>query len=1292
MYSQPVTEQEEQRLTRLGLMGLIAALVLGAAILLAVAGPPRAPESVPRWETVVAALRGSDVPLYAVAYLLTMAAWGIWLWIVASLLLSLIVRSAEALGHGAGWVRWLRVMSDQVTLPAVRRLVDGALVATMVVNLARPGVAAGEAAPMPAATTITLAPPPDNASLSPAPLGEAAPSPTALTLPSEAPRETEHGARQREHTVVAYTVQRGDNLWEIAQRFYGTGFEYPRLVNANAGRIMAGGQRFTHAGVIQPGWVLRVPLPSRALEAVEDQPVYVVEAGDTLEGIAARLLGQEEAWPQLFLANRGIARLEDGRILTNPSLIWPGLRLRLPLPVSRLLVTELPPAVEPAHDRAARPVPAPASVASPTLLEAFGRTPKAIEGAEPSATPPVLSAPATPSAGLAPPLALLPPLPTGEHSEATDLDRPHQPTSVPTPADAPTEQRSGPPAPESPVEPEAHESTGTPLSYGAAGLAVAVAAAGAGLLARRGVRRRLSEPPVPAAEPLVPAGSDFADVEFSHAYAQRLHSGEPEAATLVAERVLRLLRERGLHHVAVVAARQRRTAAGLTLALTLRAERADQVQLLDLASAIGIRLGGAGEAWLTSDQDVMLHLSGLKLLGLMTTPPWLEAKPAPAATPTWLLPLGILPTGEKLYANWLELGHVLVAGLPGSGTHVVLTSIVTALAARCSPDTLRLWTIAGRHVLPDQLRALPHHHGSFIDPADEGGLHSTLQALRAELERRVQAPVAPETGARVPAAGQPHLVVVVDGLEALPDDGTTLEMVGSLGPAHGVHLLAATTDQGSLSDGVLDHFGTRFVLQTLDEAHSIQLLGQPDAADLANGDLFLRLNGRMPMRARGFRVSTDHIAQLVQLMMPAPGTLGTSRAPDAFSTPHTLDTFSISETPSTRQPATAATTTGATGPTAPDRPPSAQTTSPPPSTLDLAGESASAEERHDHWPGPSPAIAPSARTVQEPDAALCETHHTNASSASTALAVKAEINALPAPQASLLQITCFGGFMVSSGDRRISPAGDDYSHFKSWEVLTFLAAHPDGAVSKDTLLAAIWPEVDLERATNRLRVTMARLRAVLTRQVPGLTASVVRAERNGTCHLDTRVVSSDVHRFLALTRNTTHLPPSDAKLALQEARALYRGDLLAGPDVPFNEWVHAREDSGLSLQERYREVYYRATQQLAQLFYREGQAALAVPLYKTLLKAEPTLEDIVQELFRCYEQLQDLPSLIREERSLRQALREAYGDADNPHEEPEAFQPDVETVALFREIHAKLRASGTAEATRETDADVSRAK
>jgi LysM repeat protein len=411
-------DNEQRRSSYLGLVSLLVGLLLGAVVLEVAAGPPHLPTNLLDWNEVGAILRGSSLPLDVLAYILSMAAWALWLWIVASLLLRVIVLVTDAILHGAAWVATLRAVSDRVTLPVVRRAVDGALVAVFVVNVASRAVSGAAAASLPAVATPHVA----------------AVRPHATMSGSDAGTRNGHTHRQD----ASYTVQAGDTLWAIAQRFYGTGYEFPRLVAANVGRQMTKGERFTAAGVIQPGWVLRIPLPSQTVTEFNGGHYYAVEEGDTMQGIAARLLGSDARWRTLFDANRGTARL-DGQVLTDPDLIWPGLRLKLP--------------ADAIH------------VAPPHPYRAGQHTAPRPE--KPRKNPPRRRLSPTP---VEPTPTLSPPTPTSQPAVAT---------STPTASSGPAVSVPG---------------NETDLIVGAAGVAAATAAGGAALVARRRVRRSLTRP------------------------------------------------------------------------------------------------------------------------------------------------------------------------------------------------------------------------------------------------------------------------------------------------------------------------------------------------------------------------------------------------------------------------------------------------------------------------------------------------------------------------------------------------------------------------------------------------------------------------------------------------------------------------------------------------------------------------------------------------------------------------------------------------------------------------------
>jgi two-component SAPR family response regulator len=119
-------------------------------------------------------------------------------------------------------------------------------------------------------------------------------------------------------------------------------------------------------------------------------------------------------------------------------------------------------------------------------------------------------------------------------------------------------------------------------------------------------------------------------------------------------------------------------------------------------------------------------------------------------------------------------------------------------------------------------------------------------------------------------------------------------------------------------------------------------------------------------------------------------------------------------------------------------------------------------------------------------------------------------------------------------------------------------------------------------------------------------------------------------------------------------------------------WLDDRDEHGLTLGERYREMHKKATAKLADLHFRADEPAEAAALYRELLQAEPTMEGLVRNLFRCYHKLGDRSALVREERQLREALREAYYNPDDPDDDPGRYQPNAQTVALFERFLGDL--------------------
>ena len=658
----------DPRRERVRLAAFIALMLLAGWGLRALAGPPALPDHLPGISQIGSVLGGAVLPLDAIASALAGLAWLVWLWVMASFALELLLVVAEGVARGAAWVGGLRRLANRLSMPLARRAVATAF-AVQVLSRAVPAVAA----PLPEAEQAWVVG-----------AGEATPAERAR-MPFEDVRAP----------AAAYRVRAGDTLWSIAEAAYGSGSQYRRLVTANLGRRMPDGEAFAAQGVIRPGWVLDVPEPSRWIEAADGQRWYTVESGDTLSGIAGRVLGDPERWTELFELNRDVATLDDGRTLARPELIWPGLRLRLPTDAQVAVDAVIEPITLAAASSPAvleqPPIPLPLNV---TLVEQ-----------EPEPEPVVETPP--------PPLVRdLHPLPPIELELA------------PTPDD------------ELPTAPEpASDSPLVPLvaAFGVVG------AAGLATLGIRRLRRLRPLPQEPESEVVVEGG--YAEALLTHEFAQQLQGGPAfDVAGTHVRQLLLVLDEYNLVGVEPVTLRHGRSSTTISLAAKL----SDQPILVDLAPIFSDRLQAEAEAWISNDQDVQVRITRVRRARLL--PP---AEGVAKREPPWFVPLGVLYDRQVFSAAWPAVGHLLVAGLPGRGAETILTSLLATLTAHHSPHELRVWLVARPRTLPAPIDDLPHLDAT-VDPDDAEDLAGLVARLRAELDQRALGGAWPELIVVVP--------------------------------------------------------------------------------------------------------------------------------------------------------------------------------------------------------------------------------------------------------------------------------------------------------------------------------------------------------------------------------------------------------------------------------------------------------------------------------------------------------------------------------------------------------------
>lgn len=267
----------------LGALLLLAALLGGAPWLLAVGGRLPDPSSLTPsalWQTLTAVDDGS---LLLVA--LTLLGWLAWVVLVVSTLAELVALASRR-----------PVRLPGLALP--RHLVRPLLVAVLALAVAPQAVGGAQAAPGSHVEHRVSAP------------VEAPRTPVSAPIGQDLPED-----------ALVHRVVPGDDLWSLAERYYGEGTSWRRIAEANPGLLTGG------ADHLEAGWRLVLPGAKASASPSSDggrsAATVTVGPGDTLASLSAEHLGDAGRWAELHAANRGTVpdpdRLEVGQVLRLPA-------------------------------------------------------------------------------------------------------------------------------------------------------------------------------------------------------------------------------------------------------------------------------------------------------------------------------------------------------------------------------------------------------------------------------------------------------------------------------------------------------------------------------------------------------------------------------------------------------------------------------------------------------------------------------------------------------------------------------------------------------------------------------------------------------------------------------------------------------------------------------------------------------------------------------------------------------------------------------------------------------------
>ncbi len=194
-------------------------------------------------------------------------------------------------------------------------------------------------------------------------------------------------------------------------------------------------------------------------------------------------------------------------------------------------------------------------------------------------------------------------------------------------------------------------------------------------------------------------------------------------------------------------------------------------------------------------------------------------------------------------------------------------------------------------------------------------------------------------------------------------------------------------------------------------------------------------------------------------------------------------------------------------------------------------------------------------------------------------------------------------------------------------LLSILAIAGENGISRDRVMAFLWPESSSERSRHALDQLIYAVRRIL-----GVGAIISRA---ADLTLGSTVVSSDVGDFTQAIRGQRW----------DDAVALYDGPLLDGVFLSDSRELESWIDGERA---RLGQDYQRALESLAMQAASRGDHHVSAGWWRRLSAADPTSSRIALELMQSMANAGERPAAIRHARAYQDLVRDEHGVEPNP--------------------------------------------